>query len=189
MPPAELNLSCKLLLEKLIEHLPLKKRQNSLKTDERSAYIQILNTLAEQARFPSNKELTLIVPEKRIIAILDELHRQDLITKNNNEFTRAYPISTKETAHQVFINDHCLYSMCAFDAVGISDMFNRPVDIHSKCIISKEPIHLRISNKNILITNQSELQVGIHWKTINQCAANTFCNDMVFLRDKEVADE
>ena len=112
-----------------------------------------------------------------IIRILDELEQKDVLLRNKGtqEIVSIYPISLTPTNHQVILEDgNRLFAMCALDAVGLPNLFNKNAEVISQCEWCKQKINLEI--KNGQLTKKSHPDIHI-WNTkdIVMPAAKTCC--------------
>jgi len=170
-------------LNKLNELLPLKERQNTISDELKLLHQNILFSFAKTGK-------ALSAADKKLQ--LSELDKNDLIVldKEKNKISGAYPFSLKETAHHVFLKNAELYAMCAFDAISIAPVFDVSTKIISHCHITKEKIELHQNGINILSVSPSkDIHIGIKWQSTGSCAAESLCMEMVFLRDKEIAND
>jgi hypothetical protein len=125
-------------------------------------------------------------PEKDVIGILDRLEERDLLLrrKGTQQIVSIYPLSLAPTKHQVVLEDgKRLFAMCAIDALGMPNMFDKNVKVISECEWCKQEITLEIkdgevsrrSHPHILVWNL-ERQQGPSAQTC--CPwVNFFCSD------------
>ena len=169
-------------LNKLNELLPLKERQNAISDELKLLHQNILFSFAKTG-------IALTTANKK--AQLNELAKNDLVVldKENNKISGAYPFSLKETAHHVFLENTDLYAMCAFDAISIAPVFDVSTKIISHCHITNDKIELHQNgNKVLSVSPSKDIHIGIKWQSTGSCAAESLCMEMVFLRDKDVAN-
>jgi hypothetical protein len=121
-------------------------RTARLSAPERHLYQWIIRQFAETGR-PSRT----LVAEKAASLSLDpgqafaSLGRDDLVhVDEQGEIAVAYPFSGRPTAHRVLVDGHELAAMCAIDALGISAMLNRIVQIKSTDPINGDEINVRV---------------------------------------------
>lgn len=169
-------------LKKLNTLLPLKARQDALTPELRLLHRNILFNFA-------NAGQTLAVDNKEQ---LEELGKNDLVVldEETKELIGAYPFSLKKTAHQVALENAELYAMCAFDAISIAPVFGVATTINSRCHITKENIEIQQkANEVISVKPPKDIYIGIKWQSTGSCAAESLCMEMVFLKNKEIAEE
>jgi len=169
-------------LNKLNSLLPLKARQDALNPELQALHRSILFNFA-------NAGQALDVDNK---AQLEELNKNDLVVldEETKELTGAYPFSLKKTAHHVVLENAELYAMCAFDAISIAPVFDVSTKITSNCHVTKEAIEIQQNANGVISAKPSEdIYIGIKWQSTGSCAAESLCMEMVFLRDKNIAEE
>jgi hypothetical protein len=193
------------VLNRLEGLLPLPRRHRELSPALRSVHRIILRTLVDTGKPPTQSAIAAILGSRAAAQqALGTLKSADLVVLSAaatyNEKTKqtlagtsaeivgAYPMTTATTPHKVTSDGQSVNAMCAVDAVAISPMFNRETLIESKCHVTGTPIRIRQNGATILEARPSaELRVGIRWQSLNGCAANTICAEMVFLREAETA--
>ena len=169
-------------LKKLNTLLPLKARQDALTPELQLLHRNILLKFAHtgQALVVDNKEQ------------LEELSKNDLVVldEKTKELSGAYPFSLKKTAHHIALENAALYAMCAFDAISIAPVFGVATIINSHCHITKEIIKIQQkANEVISVKPSKDIYIGIKWQSTGSCAAESLCMEMVFLKNKEIAEE
>jgi hypothetical protein len=194
-------------LRRLRDLLPLKERQQSLDKPVVDLHRAILRSLLDRGRPLTGDEIAGMLGNKDAAAqAVARLVSLDLIVRNEissrkaktNEsgalydkgvdVVGAYPMTTEATPHQVAVNGHRLYAMCAVDALAIGPMFDAETLIRSRCHVSGEPISIRQKRGEILETKPSnEIQVGIRWQRLTACCAHDMCRQMVYFKDTETA--
>jgi mercuric reductase len=195
-----------LVLERLQDLLPLKKRQQALPPPLRTLHRAILRSLAETGRPPKQAEIAAMLGSRQsAIHALGILGKNDLVILNTpvtlDEKTKqptvpegvevigAYPMTTESTPHRVVENGNSVNAMCAVDALAISAMFGKEAWIESRCHVTGTPIRILQHGRQIIEARPSpEIRVGIRWQSFNTCAAHTLCTEMVFLKNVETAD-
>lgn len=169
---------------------PIKVCQNKLSERGIIVHKAILRSFAERGQPLKREEISLMYPTEDVIAILKTLQQNDLAVLNDEgELIGAYPFTQVDTPHTLLINGQTLHAMCSFDALGVSAMFGVEVDIHSRCHLSQDSIHIKMLNKKVIKVNYPELRVGIPKKSSKGCAARNLCPEMIFLRDAKIADD
>ena len=88
------------------------------------------------------------------------------------------------------MNDFIIYAMCALDAIAIAPVFNQTTSIKSVCHVTNDTF--QIKQKGSEITNLhdcKEVHVGIRWKDVDDRAAESLCQEMVFLKNASTAED
>jgi mercuric reductase len=123
--------------------------------------------------------------------VINTLRSNDMVVfDSNNEPVGAYPFTMELRDHRVNVNGNTVHSMCALDALAISPMYNIKTHIDSKChvtgdSISIDQLALEVLNKK----ENEEVHFGINWNAAtNNCCATSLCTEMIFLKDKKIAD-
>lgn len=181
------------VLIKLNAILPLVQRQSSLQPGYKKLHQAILQNFAIHGVPPLRDKMQELCAQQLVHQTLDQalqvLQTKDLIVLQAEKIMSAYPFSLAPTPHQICINNHQLYAVCGFDAVGISAVFAYPVRIISSCALTKRKIVISIDGLSIVTCNSPQAMVGIHWQQIQGSAAQSLCQGMVFLSDRAVAKE
>lgn len=169
-------------LQKLNSLLPLKKRQDALNPYLKSLYREIILSLAHTGQAPAVTDVLSMI----------KLDQDDLIIYDatNNEIAGAYPFSLKQTSHRIILDESELFAMCAFDAVAIAPVYGVSVEIRSQCYITKDEISIK-QNANEIVSMKpgNDICIGIKWQSAGTCAAENLCMEMIFLKNKQVAQE
>jgi hypothetical protein len=168
-------------LIKLNQLLPLNERQRELHAETQHVHRKILHSFANTGQAPEN-----IKQE-----ILNELADNDLVVLDGitGQISGAYPFSLRKTAHHVFNENINLYAMCAFDAIAIAPLFNLKINTVSSCHISEEKINILQHADKVITTSTEDIYIGIHWQSAGSCAAENLCMEMVFLKNKKIAQQ
>lgn len=148
--------------------------------------------MATQGRPPGSDELKQVAGIENIQAGLQRLAADDLIVLDTGgkRILGAYPLTLEITPHKVVLNGHSLYAMCALDAMSVAPMFAAEVQIESSCNLSHIPIVIHMRGSNILhVQPGAGVMVGIRWQMPSAVAAHSMCLQMVFLKDRQTADE
>lgn len=170
--------------------LPLTAHQYCLDEKLRRAHQTILHAYVEKGRSLNRAELAQQVDD--IDEAVNILQANDLVIfDDNGEPVGAYPFTMEKRGHVVTVNGHHVHCMCALDALAVSPMFHRPTGITSRCHVSSEAI--RIQQDGLTIANEAEVKdvlFGINWSASSSdtCCADSLCTEMIFLKDKAVAD-
>jgi mercuric reductase len=195
------------ILNHLQHALPLRKRRQALAPHLRIVHREILKSLAETGKPPTQAQIAAMLGSKQSalnamavlasndLVILNSpvskhptLHQ--LIVSDQAEVLGAYPMTTENTPHKVIVCGHSVNAMCAVDALTISPMFGHPTSIESRCHVTGTPIRILQHGMQILEANPSpEIRVGIRWQQTGACAAHSLCTEMVFLKDEPTAGE
>jgi hypothetical protein len=99
----------------------------------RAVHRQVLTAFAATGRPPERAALAPLAGKVDPDVLLRELHERDMVRLDPHGGIRcAYPFSATPTAHLVDIErGPSVYAMCAFDALGMSEMLHRDVTIRS----------------------------------------------------------
>ena len=162
--------------------LPLKSSLATLDAQARKTYQNILTTFVSEGKPPSgiSTEITRLLANKDMVT-----------TGNQSEITGAYPFTTQPRVHQVMINGHKLHAMCALDALAPSAMFNLKSSIDSQCAVTHKPVHIELDNRTVVNNKPDNIYLGINWLAAhgNQSCSESLCTEMLFLYDKDVAEQ
>jgi len=187
--------------------LPLKERQQSLDKPVIDVHRAILRSLLYRGRPLTGDEIAGMLGNKdaaaqavaRLVS-LDLIVRNEISSRNAEanesgvlddkagEIVGAYPMTTEATPHQVAVNGHRLYAMCAVDALAIGPIFDAETLIQSRCHVTGAPISINQKGGEILETKPSPaIQVGVRWQRLTACCAHDMCRQMVYFKDLETA--
>lgn len=174
-------------LNKLNSLLPLKARQDLLSPELKALHQKILRHFADkgQALEVDNSSVDMQ-------AQLEALNKDDLVVldEKTKSLTGAYPFSIDKKAHHVALENAEIYAMCAFDAISIAPVFGVATKITSQCHVTKEKIEIeQKGNEVISVKPADDIYIGIKWQSTGSCAAESLCMEMVFLKDKEIAEQ
>jgi mercuric reductase len=121
------------------------------------------------------------------------LHSNDMVVFGaDGEPIGAYPFTMEAREHQIQVNGHQVYAMCALDALAVSPMFGLDTEINSQCRVTGEPVHIQQSGETIANMEETGgVYFGIEWGAAEggSCCADSLCMEMIFLRDGEVAEQ
>ncbi len=155
---------------------------------EKETVREIFKVILESTEAPTIEELqhSLRRSAEDILQVLEGLEAKDILLrrKGTQQIVSIYPLSLTATEHQIFLRDGTtLYAMCAVDALGMPNMFNRDAMIISQCEWCKEKINIEVRNgeiaakshPNILIWNAEEVEIP----AAETCCplVNFFCSD------------
>ena len=182
-------------LEKLIHVLPLKDNQTSLGSEIKTLHQEILASFANTGRILSKAEMIEKIKAGDKGTSYDQvktlLEKNDMVVfSETGEPVGAYPFTSEKREHEVFINGHQVYAMCALDALSVSPMFGKPATVVSQCRVTAEPVKVEMSGKEIMNTEEAgSLCFGIIWAAANTCSccADSLCMEMMFLKDETTA--
>ena len=178
-------------VNRLNKILPLKQGQLSLTPSMNQLYQDILFSYIEIGRSLNRAELTTKV--KDINELIKLFTEKDLVVfDKTGEPVGAYPFTMESRIHKLTVNGHQLNSMCALDSLAVSPMFNKPVDIVSKCHITDKTIKIKQSAFKLLNADDvTDLYFGINWGSATDtcCCANSLCGEMVFLKSDKVMSD
>jgi len=135
--------------------------------------------ILESGRAPTTKKLGLSMKKSTngIIRILNKLEDKDLLLrrKGTQEIVSIYPLSLVSTKHKIILGDgKKLFAMCAVDALGTPNMFNRNAVVISQCELCKQKITIQIKNGEIFTKSHPHILI---WspKREETPAAETCC--------------
>ncbi|MCK4833924.1 MAG: hypothetical protein KAT12_04070 [Gammaproteobacteria bacterium] len=176
-------------VERLNKILPLAERQKKLPHEIANVYQMILKSYVELGRTLNRSEIAEHVSD--IDNAIDTLRSNDMVVfDNKDEPVGAYPFTMEERDHKVKVNGHTVHSMCALDALAVSPMFNVKTHIKSKCHVTGDTISIDQLDQEVLNKSENEeVHFGLNWNSAaNNCCATSLCTEMIFLKDKKVAD-
>jgi len=176
---------------RLDSQLPLKARQQQLDAPLVRVHQGTIRTLVEQGRPLTREEIAALLDGGDVDAALGRLGDDDLVVLSGDgkSAVGAYPVTSEDTPHRVTVQGHAIQAMCALDALSVGPMFQAEVEIHSRCHLTGEPIHIRQRDREILLAEPSgDIQVGVRWQSPTACAAHSMCLEMVFLKDRATGE-
>lgn len=177
-------------IDRLNSQLPLKARQDQLTPDCKKLHQQVLQTLAQEGRAPSRKELTELAGSDGVDACLKRLASDDLVVMDStaDNPVGAYPITIEKTPHKITLNGHDINAMCALDAVAVAAMFDTEVQIESRCHVSGTTISILMRGSDVVSASPGPgVTIGIRWQMPSGVAAHSMCLQMIFLEDHDTA--
>ncbi len=113
----------------------------------RTVHRAILRAFADTGQAPDQAALLAAVPAgHELDVLLAELHDRDVVRLDAaGRIRAAYPFSAAPTRHVLAIDGGpSAYSMCAVDALGVSEMLGRDVAITSADPLTQEPIAVSV---------------------------------------------
>ncbi len=178
-------------IDRLNSLLPLKARQDQLTAECRKMHLCILRTLVNEGRVPAEEELRVHAGGDSVENHLRLLAVKDLIVMDSlgRSPVGAYPMTTEQTPYQITVNGRVIYAMCALDALSVASMFKLDVAIDSCCQLSRTPINIFMRDERLIEVHPGTgVTVGILWQRPSGVAAYSMCKQMVFLKDRCVAE-
>lgn len=176
-------------LKRLNDILPLEAGLKSLSKDDASLYCKLLNSYAERGSTLTRDEVAELVDDAEQ-ALNNVVASKLIVLDDAGNPSGAYPFTSEEREHKVYINGVTTHCMCALDALAVSPMFDTHTEIDSQCRVTGEAIHIE-QNGTAFSAGTLEAWFGINWgaaKTDTVCAAS-LCMEMMFLADEKVARE
>jgi hypothetical protein len=170
---------------------PASKKQSccELTPSESKTLGVIFKAILKFRRGPTIEELELSLEKSAngTIRVLGKLEEKDLLQrrKGTQEIVSIYPLSLAPTKHKILLEDgKKLFAMCAVDALGVPNMFNRNVKIISRCEWCKRKITIEIKNGEVVEKSHPHIPI---WspKREETPAAETCCPMVNFLCSKE----
>jgi predicted transcriptional regulator len=163
----------------------------ALTASEKEVLRRIFNAILESGRAPTTEKLQSSAGKSptEIARILDELEQRDLLlrAKGTQEIQSIYPFSLVPTRHEVTLEaGRKLFAMCAVDALGMPNMFDRNVKIVSECESCKEKITLEVKKGEIVTKSHPHIIVWNFEREQGPAAqtccpwVNFFCSDEHF---------
>lgn len=178
-------------IQRLNHILPLKANQSKLSPELRTIHRKILAAYIEKGRSLTKDELgEFDIDLNDVIKVLDEMAL--VVFNPQQEPIGAYPFTMEEREHQVLVNGHKVHSMCAMDALSISPMFKIPLEIHSQCRLSHEPIKIIQNIEQVEnATEVADCFFAINWNAAaaGGCCADSLCTEMSFIKGEAAAQQ
>ncbi len=178
-------------LTRLISLLPLKDNQDKCSPEVKKLHQAILRSFVEKGRILNRGEMAEYTDD--VDNAITTLKNYDMVVvADNGEVIGAYPLTMEQRVHAVQVNNHTVYAMCALDALAVSPMFGMDTEITSQCRVTQDSIFIKQSKKTITNLNETgDVHFGIIWAAASEdgVVANTLCLDMIFLKDKEIAQQ
>jgi len=169
--------------------LPLAERQKKLSSELANVHRMILKSYVDLGRTLNRDEIAKHVED--IDEAINTLRSNDMVVfDSNDEPVGAYPFTMERREHVIRVNEHTIHSMCALDALAISPMYNVKTHIDSKCHVTGDKISIDQLDQEVLNMNENEeVHFGLNWNSAaNNCCATSLCTEMIFLKDKKIAD-
>ena len=176
-------------VDRLNKILPLAERQRRLGRETADIYQMILKSYIDIGRTLNKTEIAEHATD--IDEVINTLRSNDMVVfDSNDEPVGAYPFTMEMRDHRVKVNGNTVHSMCALDALAISPMYNIKTHIDSKCHVTGDSISIDQLNQEVLNKQENEeVHFGINWNSAaNNCCATSLCTEMIFLKDKKIAD-
>jgi len=169
--------------------LPLAERQKKLSSELANVHRMILKSYVDLGRTLNRDEIAKHVED--IDEAINTLRSNDMVVfDSNDEPVGAYPFTMEQREHVIRVNEHTIHSMCALDALAISPMYNVKTHIDSKCHVTGDNISIDQLDQEVLNKKENEeVHFGLNWNSAaNNCCATSLCTEMIFLKDKKIAD-
>jgi mercuric reductase len=177
-------------LDRLIGVLPLKAKQESCAPEIKALHQKVLRSFVEKGRILTKEEMSEHVGN--VEEAVNILQNNDMVVFScSGQPVGAYPFTMEDREHKISVNGHTVNAMCALDALAVSSMFDLKTEISSKCRATGAPVFIVQTGKTI--ENKEEaanIHFGIIWKAASSCSccANSLCMEMMFLKDKQIAE-
>lgn len=146
----------------------------------------LLRLYGETGRAPRVGDLAACagVSEAVITPTLASLKTRDLVVldADGGSIVGAYPFTDRDTEHRVRLGDRTLNAMCAIDALGVGAMYERDVDINSRCRNCGVPIAITTRGNGRAI-GDVQPATAVVWSGIRYedgCAASSLCTVIAF---------
>src|SRR3954447_20265018 len=126
---------------------------------DRGLHLILLDSLLQLGSVPPFDEIAsrLDIPAGELRDRLTRLVQSDYLALNEEgKPTCLYPFSLIPTTHVIEFNGTPRYAMCAIDALGVSRMLDRPIEISDVCAVCSAPIRLNVAPEQILKATPSE---------------------------------
>jgi mercuric reductase len=147
----------------------------------RSNIIQYFASTGYAPRLDDLRSLTGMADDV-ITGLLEQLHRRDLVVIDAGRLVGAYPLTDRQTDHEVEIARASVHAMCAVDALGVGAMLGEDVKIASICRHCRTPIRLgtRAAGSELAAASPADTIVWSGVRTDAGCAADTLCTTIAF---------
>jgi mercuric reductase len=176
-------------LNRLNSILPLKQRQDDCNQQIKELHQQILRSFIDRGRILTRKEMQQRV--SNLEETVKTFKEKDMVIfSEDDKPVGAYPFTMEAREHNIRVNGHQVYAMCALDALAVAPMFGMDTQITSRCSITGDPVYIQQSGKIIVNLDEAgDIRFGIAWSAANAdlCCADSLCLEMIFLRDGETA--
>jgi len=176
-------------LKRLDSILPLLSGLKALNRDDAALYCKLIHSYVQQGRALTRQEIGELVGN--VEQALNNIVNSKLIVLDaDGNPVGAYPFTSEEREHKVYVNDVTVHCMCALDALAVSPMFNKPTVINSRCRVTGKKIHIQ-QNGTELCGGTLDVWFGINWgaAATDTVCAMSLCMEMMFLASKSVARE
>ena len=149
----------------------------------------VIQSLVTRGQPPSRAEMAALAGEGHVDAALALLGADDLIvlSADQREILGAYPVTSEITPHEMLVNGHRIYGMCALDSLAVAPMFDCRVEIRSHCRVTGAAVQVEQNGEHILEADPTTARVGVRWQPPSGSAAHSLCMEMVFLKDNAAA--
>jgi len=186
-----MNIKVDKALNRLKGILPLKERQEHCSAEIKDLHQNILHSFVTRGRILTREEMAQYVsnPEEAIKV----LKNHDMVVfSEDGEPIGAYPFTMEAREHEVRVNGHQVYAMCALDALAVSPMFGMDTQINSICRFSGGSVTIQQAGKTIENREEAgDIHFGIIWGAASDgtSCATSLCMDMIFLLDSTIAKQ
>jgi Alkylmercury lyase len=178
-------------LDRLIDVLPLKARQESCAAPIKALHQRVLRGFVEKGRILTKAEMARHVDD--VEEAVGVLKANDMVVfAENGDPVGAYPFTMETREHKVVVNGHAVHAMCALDALSVSSMFAMETRISSVCRVTGDPVLIQQEDGRIVNREAcGDVRFGIIWVAASACAccAQSLCMEMMFLKDGSVAQQ
>lgn len=178
-------------LWRLRKILPLQESRNKCDPQIKELHQQMLRSFVTRGHILPKAEMAQWVDD--VPTAVHTLSQYDMVVfAENGEPVGAYPFTMTKREHQVLINGHQVYAMCALDALAISPMLTETTQITSQCRVTGELVKIEMLGETVLnLAEVRDIHVGIAWAATDagSCCADSLCTEMIFLHDGTIAQQ
>ena len=171
------------VFDALLDEQRMRARWDGIGAAERRLHLTILAWFADHGAAPSMQDLAdqSHLPIKEISRGLDALRDRDLVALVGEHIDVAYPFTTRATAHSVEANGVVNKAVCAIDALGVGAMLGTRTRIQSSCHHCHRAITVFVSDHGEIKDHvPTSTTVWASVTSIDSCAADTQCSEMIF---------
>jgi alkylmercury lyase len=114
-------------------------------------------------------------------------HRQDTEYDEEGKIV-GWGITLVPTQHQFWVQDHALFTWCAFDTVLFPLLLQVEAHIQSECAASGQPISFVVTSEGCWNAFPATLVVSLMLPQARcDCLRGTFCQQSLFFQSEQVA--
>jgi len=162
----------------------------------------VMNKLEQQTALVIYRSLSLAKPVtiEFIAKAIDQ--KKKLIDKiihswpgvlydDTNSLIGFWGITIKEMPHQMLVNQHIVYTWCAWDALFIPELINVTARINSECPVTKQKIELQVSPTQVKIIKKKDVVVSMlkpDLDDFNIDVISSFCHFVFFFVDRKAGE-